>query len=318
MPDSRHVPADQAPIRVRWRQARAAIEDADVRRHPDGEAQGAHSEAFRAALRLFDLGLRLTGIRRLGVARALDVRLARLELAFSHLPAEFDGYRILHLTDLHLDAVEGLAATIRDSVAGCTADLCLVTGDFREQIRGPFDHLVAPLAGIVDAITAPDGIYATLGNHDEHLMVDAFEPLGMRFLTNQTMTLTRGNERLHVTGVDDPHRFFTPMALEALNTVGDGFRIAAVHSPELAEEAAAAGHALYLCGHTHGGQICLPGGRPILTKLFRNRTLAVGLWRRGAMTGYTSPGAGVCGTPVRYFSRPEVTLITLRRAAGNR
>ena len=94
----------------------------------------------------------------------------------------------------------------------------------------------------------------------------------------------------------------------------DGFRILLQHSPELLDEAAAASVALYLCGHTHGGQICLPGGIPLMTNIRTPRRYASGLWQHGDMTGYTSVGVGVSVMPLRFFSKGEVAVITLRRA----
>ena len=79
---------------------------------------------------------------------------------------------------------------------------------------------------------------------------------------------------------------------------------------ELADVAAANGFDLYLAGHTHGGQVCLPGGRPIITHMVRLRRYASGLWRHGSMVGYTSTGVGITALPVRYFSRGEVVLLT--------
>jgi hypothetical protein len=123
------------------------------------------------------------------------------------------------------------------------------------------------------------------------------QELGFDVLLNESAVLTRGAEHITVTGLDDVHRFFTPDALDALFRSGDGFRIALVHSAEVADHASTARYALYLCGHTHGGQICLPGGRPIITHLLRCRHASVGLWREGTMVGYTSRGLGVGGVP---------------------
>ncbi len=304
---------DERRRRALWRQSRAAIEDRNVRSNPAGEIDGAHSEVFRGLLRIFELLLKSTGLYRIGARNALDISLRQLELDFPDLPAGFDGYRILHITDLHLDALDGLAEAVRDCIIGCEAELCLITGDYREHIRGPWQQILPPMKIVLSEIDCADGIYATLGNHDELAMVSPLEDLGLRVLANEWITLERGGGRLHVTGLDDPHRFYTPAQIHALDSAPDGFRICAAHSPELADAAARSGYALYLCGHTHGGQISLPGGRPILTKLFNHRSFSAGLWRCRDMIGYTSPGAGVCGTPVRYFTRPEVTLITLRR-----
>ncbi len=130
--------------------------------------------------------------------------------------------------------------------------------------------------------------------------------------------LERGRERITVTGLDDVHHFYTEGARQALLGGGRGFKIALVHSAEVADVAAEAGYSLYLCGHTHGGQVCLPGGRPLVTHLTQHRFAAAGLWQFGRMTGYTSRGAGVAVPPVRFNCRGEVVLITLRCASGAR
>ena len=103
-----------------------------------------------------------------------------------------------------------------------------------------------------------------------------------------------------------------PLGLRSTSEV-DGCRIAFVHSAEMADHAAAAGCALYLCGHTHAGQVCLPGGRMVFTQLVRCRHAASGVWREGEMVGYTSPGLGVSPPAVRFNSRGGAALITLRR-----
>jgi hypothetical protein len=146
-------------------------------------------------------------------------------------------------------------------------------------------------------------------------MVDALEQTGFEVLINRSLVLRRGDESLRVTGLDDVHCFYTEAARTALDDHGDDFRIALVHSAEVADYADEAGYALYLCGHTHGGQICLPGGRPLISQLKRCRHAARGLWRQGRMAGYTSCGLGVSGLPVRFNSRGEAALITLRRKA---
>ena len=107
---------------------------------------------------------------------------------------------------------------------------------------------------------------------------------------------------------------YTDAADRALKSSAKGFRIGLVHSPEAVAQAAAAGIDLYLTGHTHAGQICLPGGIPIMTNSTVGRSYASGLWRYGNMVGYTSSGIGVSGLPLRFNSQGEVTHITLRSA----
>jgi hypothetical protein len=123
----------------------------------------------------------------------------------------------------------------------------------------------------------------------------------------------RGGQTIALTGIDDVHRFYTPAAHAALSAHDpQAFGIVLAHSPEMAGEAAAAGHSLYLCGHCHGGQLCLPGGRPLITHLSRHRDLYAGLWRYGEMWGYTSTGAGLADPPIRFNCRGEVTEFRLR------
>jgi uncharacterized protein len=301
------------PGRAIWRAQRAAMEARDEKHTPFGPRPRRWGQ-FKRLLIAFRILLRATRLFEAGMRRALDVRLVELTLSHPDLPAEFDGYRLLHLTDLHLDGMPNLDAVIAGLVRGRQVDLAVWTGDYRWRVHGAHEQVLPAMAGIVAAISASDGHYATLGNHDPVALADVLETLGLQVLANETASIRRGAASLHITGLDDVHYFYTDMAAAALAQSPAGFKIALVHSPEAAPLAAAAGYALYLCGHTHGGQVCLPGGTPILTNSALHWRHAKGLWRRGSMIGYTSNGAGTSGLPVRFFSRGEVTLITLRSA----
>jgi predicted MPP superfamily phosphohydrolase len=309
-------------MRGGWAAARTAME-AGTRKHtPRGVHRRRQWPLFEAALAGFGVALRLTGLYRRGVMNALDIALTEIELEFSDLPAPFDGYRVLHLADLHLDAHPALAKRAAALARRAQCDLCVLTGDYRYRIVGPIDRAMAGLARVARAIDARDGVYGVLGNHDTIEMVPALEALGIRVLANQTVSVARDGATLlftgmlHITGIDDVHYFYTGNAAAALVRAPDGFRLAVVHSPELVQPAADSGIALYLTGHTHGGQICLPGGFPPVIHAHRGRRYAAGLWRHGDMVGYTSRGVGVSGLPVRFNCRGEIALITLRRAGG--
>lgn len=291
-----------------WRHRREELERALAsrpwRKHPIRPV----AALTRRALRL----VRPTRAFQRLTARTITLGLTRLSLAFPDLPVGFDGYRILHLTDLHLDAIDGTADAAARAVAGVEADLCVLTGDFRDDVTAPLEPVFESLRHILGNIRAPDGALGVLGNHDSAAMVETLEAMGMRILCNEVVHLRRGPDRIHVTGLDDVHRFHTEAAHVALHGAPDGFGVALVHSPEIADRAAAA-HRLYLTGHTHGGQICLPGGRPLITGLRRHRHLVSGLWRHGEMVGYTSRGVGASLLPLRFNCRGEIVLVTLRR-----
>jgi predicted MPP superfamily phosphohydrolase len=101
--------------------------------------------------------------------------------------------------------------------------------------------------------------------------------------------------------------------VHALEAAADDFTIALVHSPELADAAAQAGVALYLTGHTHAGQVCLPGGIPLVRHLRAGRHLYRGHWHHRGMQGITNAGAGTSGIPVRFFTESEILALRLRR-----
>jgi predicted MPP superfamily phosphohydrolase len=293
-------------------ETRRAIERRTLRSTPDGLRRDLPLELAKPALRL---GFKLCGVWQRGLANGLDICYRTVELDFARLPRAFDGYRILQISDPHFDACDGLAQAIVRTVAGAEVDLCVLTGDFRNAERGPFTQteILEPLAAIRQCVRAADGFLAILGNHDVADMVAPFRRIGLHVLINRTHHLRRGAHGFALTGIDDVHRYYTPAASAALAAHDPAaFGIVLAHSPELAGEAAAAGHDLYLCGHCHGGQVCLPSGRPLITHLSRHRALYAGLWRHGAMWGYTSRGAGLADPPVRFNSQGEVTEFRLR------
>ena len=257
--------------------------------------------------------LRLTGLQERATANTLAVELNTIRLVLPDLPPAFDGYRILQLSDLHLDIHPELPTRLGEVLRGVAADLVLYTGDYSTRHQPPMTGLrsLQPLAG---TLRARDGCFAILGNHDHTDTAEHLEAMGLSLLVNEHVSLNRGKDWLHLTGLDDVHHFYSDEARQALNSAPDGFRIAVVHSPEVADFAAAAGYRLYICGHTHGGQICLPGGRALLSATSRCKEYVSGTWHCGDMLGFTSRGVGSSGLPARFNCPPEACLIELRRS----
>jgi predicted MPP superfamily phosphohydrolase len=296
-----------------WQAQREAMEARPADKRWRGHVRG---QLYHTARHAHDF-LRPTQLFRWGAQRALALELTRLTISLPDLPAAFDGYRILHLTDLHLDNLTDTAVALAERLTDVESDLCVITGDIRDNIHALQVPLIARLAHVVSAIRARDGVLGVLGNHDSAAMVSPMEGLGIRVLLNETISLSRGTDDLHITGLDDVHRFETEAAHAALGAAPEGFCIALVHSPEVASRAAAAGHRLYLTGHTHGGQICRPSRKPFATGLQRHRDLARGLWRYDNMVGYTSRGIGACVIPFRLYCPGEIVLLTLRHGPAH-
>jgi predicted MPP superfamily phosphohydrolase len=313
-PVAESAAADAA--RAAWATERQRIEQSRHWVSPAGRRPRWGNRVLGLGIEAFGVAARLCGFHRHGRRNALAPVLVELELTFPTLPAAFDGYRILQLSDTHLDVVPELGAITARLLDGLTVDLLAVTGDILGRHRAALERATAPLVRALAGVTVRDRRLAILGNHDPATMAEALEAKGFEVLLNHSVASERDGERLTVIGLDDVHNFYTDAARAALGAPGAGFRIALVHSAELADYASAAGIALYLCGHTHGGQICLPGGRPLITHLKRCRHGARGLWRDGAMLGYTSRGLGVSGPALRFNCPSEVTLITLRRGTA--
>jgi predicted MPP superfamily phosphohydrolase len=295
-----------------WAARRRAILTGPHWSGPNGPRPRWHHGSFSGLLELFGSALAFTPWHARGVRNALDLELTQLELKIAGLPAAFDGYRILHVSDSHLDILPAVADVAARLLDGIEVDLLALTGDIHGRERHPLSQSVEPLKRVLAGVTVRDRRLAILGNHDPVEMVEALEGMDFEVLVNRTTALSRGGAVVHVTGLDDVHNFYSPAARAALDQRFDGCRIALIHSAEMADHAAAAGCALYLCGHTHGGQICLPGGRAVFTQLARCRHAVLGVWREGAMVGYTSPGLGVSRPTVRFNSRGGAAVITLR------
>lgn len=242
----------------------------------------------------------------------LDVRLEEREWFFSNLPAAFEGFRLLHLTDLHCDLDPELIDRVIDLVRDAPHDVALLTGDYRNGMEG--DHACATrgMARLREALTQE--CWAILGNHDPLEMALDLERVGLPVLLNEVAEIRRGGDSLWIAGVDDPHYYQThDLADTRRKAPEDAFVILLSHSPETYVEADALGFALQLSGHTHGGQICLPGGRHLVVPCKVPRRFIAGAWSHGTMQGYTSRGTGACGIAARWNCPPEITLHTLRR-----
>lgn len=305
--------SDEKEKRAAWAARRLAIETHHYKHYRYGKKRKSHWSLFERIVQLFGLCLKCLRLYERGFRNATNVVIREIQIAFPDLPEAFDGYTILHLTDLHLDHIAGIEDAICKQIERTSHDLVVFTGDYREKTYNGFRDILPPLKRIVQTTTAKDGIIAVLGNHDTCKMVSHMEDMGITVLANETITHHRQNDTLSVTGIDDPHYFYTEQAMRALDEPHSSFKIALVHSPELYDAAADRAYRLYLCGHTHGGQICLPGGFPIITHLYAGKRYSRGLWRCGDMFGYTSSGCGTVGIPIRFNCQSEIVLIRLKK-----
>ncbi len=146
-------------------------------------------------------------------------------------------------------------------------------------------------------------------------MVPGLEEMGIRMLLNECDPIERDRQRIYLAGIDDAHYYRVDNIEKAASTIPHGdFSILLSHTPEIYRQAAHAGFSLLLGGHTHGGQICLPGSIPLTLDSTLPRYLGSGAWKYHDMSGYTSVGAGSCVVAVRLNCPPEITLHHLQSA----
>jgi hypothetical protein len=217
-------------------------------------------------------------------------------------------FRILHLTDLHLDAFGDRERMLLDVARREQPDLILFTGDYVNGREG-----VADLASLLRRLKSVHGIYGVEGHHDHKFRIAAaFEGAGATLLRDEFVQIGTDGRPLVVAGLSMlPAR---PLA-EVLRAAPEGaFRIVLHHAPDLAERLSPGDADLYLCGHTHGGQIRVPFLGPLLPAWRSEARIPAGESRRGDTVVVLNRGLGMSGGPLpraRLGARPEIRIIEL-------
>ena len=271
---------------------------------------------IKIALRSLNFFLTATFLKRFGVRGALNLKVEEVEFVFCNLPRNFNGLRILLLTDFHADAIAGLCDRVLQKAGQQDYDYCILGGDYTFSRRQERAKDYSTVSNIGNELCKRSRVFGVLGNHDLYSVGEALESCGVEMLVNENACIEKGGEKLFICGVDDSHYYKADDFALADKGVGeDEFKIIVGHSPCRYKEAARKGYSLYLTGHTHGGQICLPGGFALATNMRAKRKMAKGKWEYDGMAGYTSRGVGVTNLGVRFFCKPELTVITLRRSS---
>jgi len=266
-----------------------------------------------------------TGVGVDGYLETYRVQLKKIDVRLKRLPAEFEGFTVVQLSDFHYEERFSILPIRKavELVNTLSPDLIVLTGDFitvgmfesGSHARRHAAQAAAPCASILSGLKARVGKYAVLGNHDAFanatLVTRALEASGIPVLNNRSVPIEKNSVRFWLSGIED--------ALEAQPDLGAAIEkvprgeatILLAHEPDFAEEAALNSVDLQLSGHSHGGQIWIPGlGAPWLPPL--GRKYPRGMYNVGNLVLYTNIGIGTIRAPIRINCIPEVTLITLR------
>ena len=262
-------------------------------------------------------GTVVLGVGGLVYARSVEpewIEVTRLRLRLPRLAPAFRGYRLVQISDIHMDRW-----MTRDRLAGVVrlaneqeADLVALTGDY---VTHGYRRRHADLVSGLGALRGRDGVVGVLGNHDHWSSADAarqaLREAGVVELSNRAHRIRRADAILHVAGVDD---YWTGHArLEDVlgQLPAEGAAILLAHEPDFADVSApSARFDLQISGHSHGGQVRLPLlGAPVLPPY--GQKYPMGLYRVGSMLQYTNRGVGMLSPRVRLNCRPEITVYTL-------
>lgn len=244
-----------------------------------------------------------------------NVEVRPVSLALPRLDREFDGYRIVQISDIHMDgwmSFDRLSFLV-ELVNEQRPDLVAITGDF---VTAGAERDERDLIDALSALEAADGAVAVLGNHDyiadQDLVRGIIRDSGLLELSNDVRTLRRGQGVLHIAGADDFYQRRARLDLILNRLPGEGAAILLAHEPDFAEVSAPTGRFdAQLSGHSHGGQFQLP----IIGAVMRPRVGRIYpsvLYDVDGMLQYTNRGLGMLHPHLRFNCRPEITVLTLR------
>lgn len=274
--------------------------------------RGASLIGKRSETPLRTLALTLGQAARAALSEPFLLTIEHHPIYLPRLPKAFDGFRVVHLSDIHhspFTSSEQIERAVQ-TANRLKPDMIALTGDYISHDR----QYAAPCAELLGRLQARYGVYAVLGNHDHWtdaaLITDLFRAEGITVLVNQGMRFELAGEAFWLAGVDDTMVGLEDLSLALAGARDTEMKLLLAHNPIILRRAARARVDLVLSGHTHGGQVNLRSESGVSAKPRRRRVR--GLGRQGETQIYVTRGLGTVVLPIRYGCPPEVSLLELR------
>jgi predicted MPP superfamily phosphohydrolase len=273
----------------------------------------------------------------------VKIVLTEQSLFLPQAPDFLEGLRILFFSDMHTLGYRNREKQLKQLMTqGCDLLLCggdscyeptvnfwqsseqnnnqkSPSGKERSFWQPKVDKALTVWRKLLEGFDCPLGTYVVQGNHDPNIFMRELNQLPVTVLSNECRQLElAGGGRFNLCGINCAGRTQADVVRTLLNVEPGLFTLGVCHYPEKIEALAAGGVDLILCGHTHGGQICLPGGKPLCTHSQTGQKYVAGLERIGASLTYTTRGLGATFAPLRLFCPAEIVRLTLRRGEYER
>ena len=259
---------------------------------------------------LRDFAGNVSKIAKSAIDEASSLSLERVEITLDRLPKKLDGFKIIHLSDIHhspFTSLEHIERTVKIANR-LKPDMFALTGDYVSHEK----KYIAPVAKVLGALKARYGTFACLGNHDHwtdpDLVAKKFRDAGISMLINEGLRFEARGASFWLCGVDDHMVGKTDLPAAIKGSFPDEAKLLLAHNPLIFRQATRYGIDLTLSGHTHGGQIRV---RDSEKRIIPRRGKA-GLHQRKASQIYITRGIGTVVLPIRYQCPPEISLLELR------
>ncbi|MCP4179490.1 MAG: hypothetical protein GY756_17155 [bacterium] len=280
-----------------------------------GTSKKLHLLNINLVVKIISFVIKILLLEKKAYRNAIKLTLKRINININSLPISFNNFKILFISDLHIDILPEAKDKIKNILKIENYDICCFGGDFCFQNSGPSFFAQNAVSELITCIKNKTDIISILGNHDEYEFAEFLKGIGVKMLINDSIAIKKANESILISGIDDAGYYGSHDFDETLKNINqDNYscKILLTHTPDIYKEAEAKGFDLCLAGHTHGGQLCLPGRVPILTETNAPLKMVYGKWSYKKMKGYTTSGVGCSGIPARFNCPPEVVIITLK------
>jgi predicted MPP superfamily phosphohydrolase len=240
-----------------------------------------------------------------------NIQIEKIDIEIQNLPEDFDGVKIVHLTDFHSFGFFEREKRVIEIVSEINPDFVFITGDFVDSKTKDFDSCARFWQELGKQYNGR--IFGVLGNHDLNSLEKLLEQNNINILNNESTKIFQGDDYVYLIGVNDPDTHRDNLQKAMLGVKDNAPKILLAHSPDIIKDTENKEIDLILVGHTHGGQIKIPFITPFWVPTENRGKYASGLFEINNTYMYVNKGIGMTALQIRFNCAPEIAIIELKR-----